>query len=69
LGVGICSSISGIFSRSLFWTMIPNFGSNSSADAIRPTSSTKLLNCRARATSASAGLGWPENWWPTHACR
>ena len=61
LGVGICSSRSGISSRSLFCTMMAWRGSNVSADAILPTSKMKLLNWRARATSVKAALD-DENW-------
>ena len=61
--------MSGIERTSLFWTMIPKRGSNTSAAAMRPTSKMKLLNCRARATRLSAGPGCPENWCEIHACR
>jgi hypothetical protein len=53
----------------LFWTIRPRRGSKVSADEMRPTSKTKLLNCRARATSWSAAGAWPENWCETQAWR
>ena len=69
LGDGIASSSSGIRRSSLFCTMTPCLGSNVVADEIRPTSTTKLLNCRACADSSADADAIPLKLCRSHACR
>eukprot|EP00961_Rhodomonas_salina_P181444 2448956-Rhodomonas_salina.1 len=48
---------------------MPCVGSKVSAEAILPTSTMKLLSCRARAQSCTAGAACPLKSCRSHACR
>mmetsp|Transcript_48031 Transcript_48031/g.123967 ORF Transcript_48031/g.123967 Transcript_48031/m.123967 type:complete len:319 (+) Transcript_48031:582-1538(+) len=68
-GVGIVDKSRGMLSSSLFCTMAAYLGSNACAEAMRPTSTSIELNCRARDTSDSFAPDWPEKRWESQAWR
>mmetsp|Transcript_65098 Transcript_65098/g.180557 ORF Transcript_65098/g.180557 Transcript_65098/m.180557 type:complete len:207 (+) Transcript_65098:598-1218(+) len=68
-GVGMVDAFSGIVSSSLFCTIAACLGSKVEADAMRPTSTSKELNCRALDTSDSLLPDCSENLCESQACR
>mmetsp|Transcript_14134 Transcript_14134/g.31203 ORF Transcript_14134/g.31203 Transcript_14134/m.31203 type:complete len:268 (-) Transcript_14134:1295-2098(-) len=67
--LGMRSRSKGIVNSSRFWAMNACCGRNRVDEAMRPMSTTKLLNCLEEATRLSWGSGWAEKWCAIQPCR